>query len=231
MPNHVQNKLTIIGKADQVKKVFAFIGSVDKEGEKMKIDFNKIKPMPESLNITSGSTGEIAHELLFGTKKQKFFQIDINEQQKRFAKFSIEMQKEAVDLAIKYQFNLVTYGHTTWYDWACENWGTKWNAYSQNDERNTEDTIYFQTAWSSPVQLIAELSTKFPSVTFQLDYADEDSGSNTGRITIKNGVDIKVIQPASQSIEAFKIYFELHPDSIKHYRLVKGKYEYVDEED
>ncbi len=51
-----------------------------------------------------------------------------------------------------------------WYTWNCKNWGTKWNAYSLNDERNTEDTIYFQTAWNSPTELMEVLSKKFPLV-------------------------------------------------------------------
>lgn len=230
MPNHIQNKLQVIGNTKAVKEVLTFIASKDKEGKKMQIDFNKIKPMPETLQLESGSLGEIAHSLLFGTKKEKYFPLSIPEMQKRFKEMDIESQNKSVKLAIQYQQNLELYGATTWYDWCCENWGTKWNAYSQNDERNNANTIYFQTAWSSPIELIAELSTKFPLVTFQLDYADEDSGSNTGKITMCNGVNLEVIQPEGQSKEGYDIYFELHPDSINDYKFVNGKYQYVDED-
>jgi len=125
--------------------------------------------------------------------------------------------------------NYRKYGSISWYDWSTENWGTKWNAYSQNDERNTEDTIHFQTAWSSPVDLIIELSKQFPNVTLFLDYADEDSGSNTGKFEIKGGEVVTFIQPESQSKEGYDIYFDLNPDSVKDFKLVNGKYEYVEE--
>jgi len=120
-------------------------------------DFTKIVPMPESLMVTSGSLGEMAHELLFGTKKPKFFPIDTTEQQKRFAAMDLERQKEAVDLAIKYQDNLVKYGHTTWYDWSCEHWGTKWN--SSSCEKVSDNIYDFTTAWSGVPNLIEKISS------------------------------------------------------------------------
>lgn len=230
MPNHIQNRLTVTGKDKDVIKLLTHIKGVDSEGTEMKIDFNKIKKMPESLNITSGSLGQMAHELLFGTVQPPFFPVSIKENQQRFAQMDIEAQREAVDLAIKYQDNLNKYGHTTWYDWNRENWGTKWNAYAQNDERSEGNIIYFQTAWSAPIELIRELSGQFPKVTIQLDYADEDSGSNTGNIEFKAGEITQLAQPNSQSKEGYDIYFDLHPDTRHYYNLVGDKYEYIDEE-
>lgn len=46
------------------------------------------------------------------------------------------------------------YGKNNWYDWSIENWGTKWNAYSFSRDGNT---IGFQTAWSAPHPILAEL--------------------------------------------------------------------------
>lgn len=228
MPNHIQNRLTVNGSKSDVKNFLDFISS-EEDGEKIQIDFNKIKPMPESLNITSGSLGEMAHSLLFGTKKEKFFSISTEENQKRFTAMDIERQKEAVLLAIQYQDNLVKYGATTWYDWAIENWGTKWNAYEQNDKRNKENTIFFQTAWSAPVKLICEVSKKFPELEILFTYADEDAGTNTGNLKILAGEIISCEQPKSQSKEGYDIYFELHPDSRKYYKIVGDSYEYIDE--
>ena len=42
-----------------------------------------------------------------------------------------------------------------WYDWCCENWGTKWNSYDGNV---TDDGIGFNTAWSPPSPVITALS-------------------------------------------------------------------------
>jgi len=191
-------------------------------------DFDKIVHMPESLNVTSGSLGEMAHQLLFGTKKQKFFQIDNTEQQARFAKMDIERQKEAVADAIVYQDNLVKYGYTTWYDWAIANWGTKWN--SSSCEKIADNMYIFTTAWSGVPDLVLKMSASFPDIKILYKYADEDSGSNTGSFVIQNGEISEFTKPKSQSKEGYDLYFELHPDSVNDYKLVNGKYEYVDEE-
>jgi hypothetical protein len=42
-----------------------------------------------------------------------------------------------------------------WYDWAVENWGTKWNSYDGNV---TEKGIGFCTAWAPPIPVIAALA-------------------------------------------------------------------------
>jgi hypothetical protein len=44
-----------------------------------------------------------------------------------------------------------------WYNWCCENWGTKWNSYDGNV---TEDGIGFNTAWAPPSPLIAVLANQ-----------------------------------------------------------------------
>lgn len=191
-------------------------------------DFNKVVPMPESLNITSGSLGDMAHQLLFGTKKQKFFPIDNTEQQRRFSEMDIERQKEAVDLAIKYQDNIVKYGHPTWYDWSYEHWGTKWN--SSSCEKLSDNVYVFTTAWSGVPTLMEKMSAEFPEIKILYKYADEDSGSNTGSLVIQNGETLEFTKPESQSKEGYELYFELHPDSVNNYKLVGDKYEYVDEE-
>ena len=45
-------------------------------------------------------------------------------------------------------------GIPNWYDWNCENWGTKWdscNVEFMDETANTVD-IQFETAWSPPIQ-------------------------------------------------------------------------------
>ena len=39
------------------------------------------------------------------------------------------------------------YGHDNWYDWAVENWGTKWGFYG--GIVTSDNSVYFQTAWAT----------------------------------------------------------------------------------
>ena len=50
-------------------------------------------------------------------------------------------------------------GIPNWYDWQCENWGTKWNAYDQSieDQGYGSFEIRFDTAWSPPFPIIEAL--------------------------------------------------------------------------
>lgn len=228
MPNHIQNRLQVIGDKKEVKKVFSAIKGKDGDEKEMQIDFNKIKPMPKELDINSdGWLMPIEHHPYPNKNYDKGIVEHLNEMKDCFDK-NPDRKEESLNNFLQGIRNYIDFGFATWYKWATTNWGTKWNAYSQNDKRNTVDTIYFQTAWRSPVELISELSKIFPLVKISLAYADEDSGSNTGKILFENGEAIEVDQPKSQTLEAYDIYFELHPDSKKDYVLVGDKYEYVD---
>lgn len=98
----------------------------------------------------------------------------------------------------------------SWSSWCVRYWGTKWNAYGLGNSRNTEDTIYFQTAWSGVPRIVALLSEKFPNVDFFYSYADEDFASNTGYLNIfsSNRINEYVVLD-NQSKEAFDLASEL----------------------
>ena len=89
------------------------------------------------------------------------------------------------DLGNVYINNILQYGADSWYDWCCENWGTKWNATSTYIVDDTE--IEFDTAWDCPVNIFKELSRQFSGVEIVVEFADEDVGSNCGIITFLNG--------------------------------------------
>ena len=112
------------------------------------------------------------------------------------------------DLGNAYLYNILTYGHDSWYDWCCENWGTKWNAcevYVSNR------MISFQTAWSAPdpiYEALAFICDEY-DVTFEGEYADEDRGNNTGHISSDNGI----TQYEDGSHEALQAYINLWGES------------------
>ena len=47
------------------------------------------------------------------------------------------------------------YGENNWYDWCCENWGTKWNAEDVNIDG---ESISMLTAWAPCIPVLAELA-------------------------------------------------------------------------
>lgn len=95
-------------------------------------------------------------------------------------------------------------------EWMRRNWGTKWNAYGQSDSRNTEDTIYFQTAWNGVPDLIQKIAWIFPNVIIEYSFADEDLGSgNCGIYHFKESETLEKIEYAPLSKEAYELAFEL----------------------
>ncbi len=70
------------------------------------------------------------------------------------------------------------------YEWCCEHWGTKWNAY---DIAFDYDSITFCTAWATPLPIWEALSKHIPDVQMVIEYADEDIGRNCGILIYLNG--------------------------------------------
>ena len=99
------------------------------------------------------------------------------------------------------------YGHDNWYDWAVENWGTKWGFYSGSV--TSDNSVYFQTAWATPYKAIQQLSEKFPTVAIKVQYADEDFGHNVGEYTLLSGDEIEINIPDGGSFEAIKMAMEI----------------------
>lgn len=81
-----------------------------------------------------------------------------------------------------------------WYEWRCENWGTKWNSYCGEETTVPEsegDSWEFkiQTAWSAPKEIYRALARQNPDIQIHVEYADEDIGHNCGILAIGNGAD------------------------------------------
>lgn len=217
MPNYVRNRLVIVGKTNIVKSMLNAICNKETGG----IDFNKIKPMPAELHEVS-SPVRIVSEAEY--KKQEVKEIGGFIMGKSITK---KMQKEYIK----------KYGADNWYDWACQNWGTKWNAGSaeepvvEKEDGLTRATLNFETAWSCPVPIIEELSNTYPDVTIRIKFADEDISSNTGEGTIKAGVWTYKNVPKCGTSEAYDLALSMWPDMTAYYEKDKnGNWQYKEEE-
>lgn len=193
MPNWVMNKLTFTGDENDIKELLNSI-----QGPEDCFDFNTIIPMPEELQVESGSiTKESVMAVIIRILESQELGYFVNTkdiilQLSTLFHHKIEQTKEKDPEILKnglnYISNLINYGHMTWYDWCIEHWGTKWNACGA--DLVDDSTIIFRTAWSAPHPVIEELAKAFPSVNITHEWADEDIGNNCGVHDYMDGVRI-----------------------------------------
>lgn len=171
MPNHVTNRLFI--KTDNAERLAQILSEIKGDEDHQFIDFNKFVAMPNELKNTV-SPMRIISQAEYDAQEKKIASGDLTKEQKAFG----ISRSLTAELSAKYKKE---FGADNWYDWQTANWGTKWNAYSQNHVEG-ENEIEFDTAWSTPYEAMVHLSTKYPDVEFEIQYADEDLGQNVGLI-------------------------------------------------
>lgn len=232
MQNHVKN----IVKMEGITKLPLFKTEYD-EYEKRDVvcfDFNKIIPMPESLNVESGSMETVAIEAVNRKLSQRRYdfqqaysrpQMSDEDYQQRLKNYG-KTEEELLELGLQYIANKVRYGATSWYDWCCDNWGTKWNAYS--NEQEDEDTIIFETAWSNPEPVMLKLSEMYPEATIEHWWADEDMGSNDGYRVYRGGEIVEGDYHDSCSNEAYETYIKCWGESQCLYQDEDGLWQHYD---
>ena len=225
MPNHITNILKFEGDSEQVHAMLDKIKS-DELGLGS-IDFNKIIPMPESLNIEAGSRTDEAlyvcmmalnpaapdmgvpklsseeYQKLAGivgrSKGEQFMTLDAL-RISRASKYT--PLSDVIAMGQVVISNYLQYGCGDWYGWCNRNWGTKWNAYDVHFDQESQ-SIHFLTAWDTPMPVIDKLSQMFPEVEIDLQWADEDIGHNVGHVVLLAGEPIDGNIPEGGSREAY----------------------------
>lgn len=243
MPNHVKTVLTIAELGEtQLQDIHSAM--LNDNGQ---VDFNVIVPMPDCLNDFNPNYGVIsrARMALGLLEKPNQDPNDLGAYSANLA-FSNAMQDattpieiEQIDAVCRAIQNFKDCGHIYWHDWSVEHWGTKWNAYGQPKDGYAAATteLTFQTAWSHPAQLIALVSSKFPDATFEVVFADEDTGSNCGAYKLiagktqeENVAPPYQLQTTEQHAEFTKLAFEVwHGDEDPKTHGYDENWQYSDE--
>jgi hypothetical protein len=78
------------------------------------------------------------------------------------------------------------YMSEAWYDWCCENWGTKWEVSYNNITFVSDTHITFETAWAPPTKWLLTASKEFPRLIFELAYSEQGMAF-AGVQTIQDG--------------------------------------------
>ena len=210
MPNHVENHISLQGDPETIRSMLEAIKS-DELGVGS-VDFNKIIPMPESLNIEAGSRtdrGLKAYRYFIeaytaGRSAEDALKALENipaESEEAFLRRRTDIKRDEWELGKAAWRNIRDFGAPTWYDWCITNWGTKWNAYGYDEggaDYHDGDSLYFQTTWSAPHPVLEKLTQMFPDVELEHEWADEDIGQNCGRCSYKGGECIEEYFPESE---------------------------------
>ena len=184
MPNHVTHRIAITGpkaKVDAFAATF-LVEESDKnyQGETeswLTFDFNKLVPMPEIVKTSeSSSTVTIGLALMDRGDVHTSFGYNtlddmlswpwvIKEGIQDVEALRAHLMKMYPDAIEKAKVAIKCYeetGHTDWYGWSIDNWGTKWGAYNVEFTRIDDTTleIMFDTAWSVPEPVFVALSNR-----------------------------------------------------------------------
>lgn len=203
MPNWVRNNVTFSGNEEVIERM---MNEIKGEREDQHIDFNKIAPIPKELEGTRSPTLIISQEE-YDKQEERIAKNELTEGEQIFG-ISRGITQEMAD-DFKQRF-----GFTDWYGWQNYNWGTKWNAC---DSIELGDGIEFNTAWSTPFELLVKLSEKYPEVTINVRYADEDFGYNVGEYTLLNGEEIETNIPEGGTRESYIMAMEVQYGDVSDY--------------
>ena len=199
MPNHVTNVLTITGSDDQrVKELMDSL--FDNEGN---IDFDKFLPMPKELR-------EVTSPVRIVSEEERNAEIAEYERKEAAGELSMwESKTFSLTLELRDEY-IARFGADNWYDWAVENWGTKWGGY--DGHRDSDDECTFNSAWNTPFPAMVKLSKMHPDLVFTIKYADEDFGYNLGEYVLVDGECVEDYSPVGGSVEAYKMAMDITGD-------------------
>ena len=205
MPNWVSNVVNFEGDAEEIERLKATVQSIGEAGDAYDFDFDKIIPTPKGLHdVVSGGLEDMAREICKKISHDPLGEILEDKMDMLLDKIKwpewvkdIPKQKAMMKQYIK---NFKETGYTSWYGWCCDKWGTKWNA---SDSQFGDNEVDFNTAWSTPVPVMIQLSKMFPTVLISVSFADEDLGSNCGRYDLQDGSIVDEYIPANAD-EALK---------------------------
>jgi hypothetical protein len=68
-----------------------------------------------------------------------------------------------------------------WYDWNCDNWGTKWDASDVEftDHEPEHKQYRFSTPWAPPIPVLTTLSEQHPNLHIELEWEEEQGFGGT----------------------------------------------------
>ena len=138
----------------------------------------------------------------------------------------VEKSTKATKEQFSFEGTLPRGDREDWYDWSCDNWGTKWDACDPNINESEPQcfSVSFDTAWTPPIAWIQNIMDKYPNLEFSLEY--DEPGMAYGGHLIANSSSGRFenhhwdIASASECCEAKVLY-----EDDEGYTLDVGEYQ------
>jgi hypothetical protein len=109
------------------------------------------------------------------------------------------------DLSLSSLYPIPEEEKSNWYDWSIKNWGTKWDVDGVLSRREDTSLLYtFSSAWCPPCEAFVEISRKFPTLEFDLEWFEGGMGF-LGRQVIKNGRSNSLVEYTWSDLRELKI--------------------------
>lgn len=187
MPNWCENTLEIYGEEEKMNEFYEFFGCVIGTSVSGKLqenfNFNHILPMPQELEGTRSPSNIVSQEEYDKVQElKKRYNIKDTQDVIRLRKENKITEEErdmmwrgGITQELSDRLNS-EYGSDNWYDWANNNWGTKWDIKGDiglNDVDTESCSFTFNTAWSPPEPIVDKLRDMFPELTFSGMYVGE----------------------------------------------------------
>lgn len=104
-------------------------------------------------------------------------------------------ENEQEQIKQQHERNLFKYGYKDWYDWNCNNYGSKWSDYEGSFSSIGDEYLMlsFNSAWSSLHIGIENVSKQFPTLNFLLSW-HEGGMAFLGGASIRNGETLQLIE-------------------------------------
>jgi len=154
MPNHCHNRVTFYSSGNDTDESRAQIAKLKEifSGESI---FGQIIPEPDWHNTPLMSSD--VKRYTFSEPKGKVG----------------ELPQYVEDPWRRLVFKSTGQADDRWYDWRCQNWDTKWDAYDveQHDFDDPDQyEVTFNTAWSPPEAICNELREQYPDLAISWFY-------------------------------------------------------------
>ena len=155
MPNWCGNTLKVYGEGQEMTKFQKKLKI--KDGCVVNNLLSKFVPLPKELGEVHSGCNTID-----GKQVRVWLEIDGK---------SVAIPKKVLDGWQK------KYGATNWYDFGCNQWGTKWDVDADVNDYDAEwIELMFDSAWSPPMEWFENVVRDYPSLDFTLKYEEEGNG-------------------------------------------------------